>query len=99
MNSGKRPMDVQVTTLSKLLEERTKIANERSKTLGTFNVRMVVTVPIINDRSRTKNVTVASWQNATVDQSKYLKEKFLKSNDEYDPSHFEFSFIPYPIAI
>lgn len=94
-----KTFDEQVTTLGKLLEERTKIANERSKTLGTFYVRMVVTVPIINDRSRTKHVTIASWQNATADQSKYLKEKFLKSNDEYDPNHFEFSFVPYPIAI
>lgn len=99
MNSGKRPMDVQVTTLAKLLEERAQIANERSKVLGAFYVRIVITVPVLKNGSRTKSATLASWHNTTIDQSKYLKEQFLRSNDEYDPSHFEFKFVPYPTIV
>lgn len=99
MNSGKRPMDVQVTTLSKLLEERTRIANERSKTLGTLTVSTPLTIPRTSQPSTVKQSTLVRWSYIDLEQAKELKEQFLAKNDELNPSFLEFKWTPFPVKL
>jgi len=54
-------------------------------TYGTLTLSMVVTVPQLNHRSKTKHVTLARYHSVSKDQAIELKEKFLHSNDEMIP--------------
>lgn len=56
-----------------------------SITLGTFTLSMVVTVPQLNNRSRTKHVTLARYYGVSRDEAKELKDKFTYHNDELIP--------------
>jgi len=54
-------------------------------TQGTLTLAMVVTVPQLNNRSRTKHVTLARYHCVSRDEAYKLKEKFLHHNDELIP--------------
>ena len=57
----------------------------QSITLGTLTLSMVVTVPHLSGRSRTKHVTLARYYSVSSDVARELKARFCLSNDELIP--------------
>ena len=66
---------------------------------GTMYARTVISVPVLKGFSKVKYATLASWNDVTLDDAKHLKERFIKSNDEFEPNQFHFKFVPYSTLI
>jgi hypothetical protein len=67
------------------------------ETQGTLTISMVVTVPQLSNRSRTKNVTLARYHYVNKNDAKELKAKFLHANDELIPDFItaKWEFVEY----
>jgi UV DNA damage repair endonuclease len=66
-------------------------------TQGTLTLSMVITVPQLSNRSRTKTVTLARYHYVSKDDAKELKAKFLRANDELIPEFItaKWEFVEY----
>jgi hypothetical protein len=66
-------------------------------TQGTLTLSMVVTVPQLNDRSRTKHLTLACYHYVSRSEAEELKAKFLHHNDELVPDFItaKWEFVEY----
>ena len=64
---------------------------------GTLTLSMVVTVPQLSSRSRTKHITLARYHCVSKDDAKELKAKFLHANDELIPDFItaKWEFVEY----
>jgi hypothetical protein len=66
-------------------------------TQGTLTLSMVVTVPQLNNRSRTKHITLARYHCVNRTEARELKAKFLHANDELIPDFItaKWEFVEY----
>jgi|LakMenEpi03Aug12_release.lakeMendotaPanAssembly.Ray.scaffolds.fasta_scaffold54723_4 hypothetical protein len=64
---------------------------------GKLTLSMVVTVPQLNHRIRTKTVMLARYHYVGLEEAKELKARFLKSNDELMPDFItaKWEFVEY----
>ena len=66
-------------------------------TQGVLTLSMVVTVPQLNNRSRTKHVTLARYHNVNRTEARELHAKFLHANDDLIPEFItaKWAFVEY----